>query len=123
MCFPKVFLGIIKKFSHEDRGTGLIDYAVSDGEIFVSNLSYNKNVGVRILDNGIWRDIPFNYSYSLMTSGGDKIEAWRLTNAAWLNTKTPIGQSLFVFRFAVYYNNLDWGTWFWDNNYYSDYYL
>jgi hypothetical protein len=50
--------------------------------------------------------------------GVSHVEIWKF--------KTPelnLDQSSAEFRFAVFYNNLDSGEWFWDNNFGQNYSL
>jgi hypothetical protein len=50
--------------------------------------------------------------------GVSQVEIWKF--------KTPelnLDQSTANFRFAVFYNNVDSGQWFWDNNFGQDYSL
>jgi carbohydrate/starch-binding protein with CBM21 domain len=92
-----------------------------EGEIFVKNLSFNKRVGIRLSANG-WAsfqdtDASFNGNVPV-AEGLSQVEAWKF--------KTPelnLDPSSPSFLFAVFYNNLDTGEWFWDNNFVQDYTL
>ncbi|MBI3795521.1 MAG: hypothetical protein HY268_00925 [Deltaproteobacteria bacterium] len=65
-----------------------------EGEIFVKNLSANKRVGLRLSPDGWFKTPELN-----------------------LDESRP------DFIFAVFYNNLDTGEWFWDSNFGQDYTL
>jgi hypothetical protein len=92
-----------------------------EGEILVKNLSFNKRVGIRLSANG-WAsfqdtDASFNGNVSV-AEGLSQVEVWKF--------KTPelnLDESRPDFQFAVFYNNLDTGAWFWDNNFGQDYTL
>jgi hypothetical protein len=92
-----------------------------EGEIFVKNLSFNKRVGIRLSTNE-WAtfqdtDASFNGNVSVAV-GLSQVEIWKF--------KTPelnLDQSTPNFRFAIFYNNLNTGEWFWDNNFGQDYTL
>lgn len=92
-----------------------------EGEIFVKNLSFQKRVGIRLSANE-WAtfqdsDASFNGNVSVAV-GLSQVEIWKF--------KTPelnLDQSTPTFRFAIFYNNLATGDWFWDNNFGQDYTL
>lgn len=92
-----------------------------EGEILVKNLSFNKRVGVRLSANG-WAsfqdtDASFNGNV-LVAEGLSQVEVWKF--------KTPelnLDESPPDFIFTVFYNALDTGEWFWDNNFGQDYTL
>jgi hypothetical protein len=92
-----------------------------EGEIFVKNLSFNKRVGIRLSTNG-WTSFhdtnaSFNGNVPVAT-GLSQVEIWKF--------KTPelnLDESRPDFKFAVFYNNLDTGAGFWDNNFGQDYTL
>jgi len=92
-----------------------------EGEIFVKNLSFNKRVGIRLSTNG-WAsfqdtDASFNGNVSV-AEGLSQVEVWKF--------KTPelnLDESRPDFIFVVFYNDLDTGEWFWDNNFGQDYTL
>jgi hypothetical protein len=84
------------------------------GETLVNNLSYNKSVGVRQSDNGwaSYLDIPATFSRP--AGEGGIAEQWvfgRDTSPA------AFGRG----EFAVYYQNLDTGAFYWDNNFGQNY--
>ena len=92
-----------------------------EGEIFVKNLSFNKRVGIRLSTNG-WtnfQDTNASFNGSVAVAEGlSQVEIWKF--------KTPelnLDESRPDFKFAVFYNNLDTGEWFWDNNFGQDYTL
>jgi hypothetical protein len=92
-----------------------------EGEILVKNLSFNKRVGIRLTTNG-WvtfqdTDAVFNGNEPVAV-GLSQVEVWKF--------KTPelnLDQSNPNFMFSVFYNDLNTGQWFWDNNFGLDYTL
>ena len=102
-------------------GGGTVTTSWVEGEIFVNNLSFHKRVGVRLSANE-WAsfqdtDASFNGTVSV-AAGISQVEVWKF--------KTPelnLDQSSFNFKFAVFYNDLQTGEWFWDNNFFQDYTL
>jgi Carbohydrate/starch-binding module (family 21) len=92
-----------------------------EGEIYVNNLSFNKNVGILLTANG-WKNFQdTNASFGGVISvatGLSEVEVWKF--------KTPelnLDESTPDFRFAVFYNKPITGEWFWDNNFGQDYKL
>jgi Carbohydrate/starch-binding module (family 21) len=92
-----------------------------EGEIFVKNLSFNKRVGIRLSTNGwtSFQDTHASFNGNVAVAIGlSQVEIWKF--------KTPelnLDESRPDFKFAVFYNNLDTGEWFWDNNLGQDYTL
>lgn len=92
-----------------------------EGEIFVNNLSYHKKVGIRLSSNGwqSYEDTQASFSgVAPVYTGLSQVERWKF--------KTPVynlDQTVPFFRFALFYQNLDTGDWFWDNNFSQDYTL
>ena len=92
-----------------------------EGEIFVRNLSFNKRVGIRLSANDwfSFQDTDASFHGTVAVAEGlSQVEVWKF--------KTPelnLDQGSPAFKFAVYYNNLDNGEWFWDNNFAQDYSL
>jgi hypothetical protein len=92
-----------------------------EGEIYVKNLSFNKRVGIRLSTNGWASFLDTNASFNASVSvaeGLSKVESWKF--------KTPefnIDESNPNFNFAIFYNNLDTGEWFWDDNFSQSYSL
>ena len=92
-----------------------------EGEIFVKNLSFNKRVGIRLSANRwmSFQDTDASFQGNVAVAVGlSQVEVWKF--------KTPelnLDQSTPEFKFVVYYNNLDNGEWFWDNNFAQDYLL
>ena len=92
-----------------------------EGEIFVENLSFNKRVVIRLSANrwASFQDTLASFSGNVPVAEGlSQVEVWKF--------KTPemnLDQSSPDFFFAVFYNNLDTGEWFWDNNFAQDYTL
>jgi hypothetical protein len=92
-----------------------------EGAIYVNNLSFAKEVGVRLsVDGGVsWRDTEASFSGFATESnsiGGTGVELWKF--------KTPefnLDESSAQFRFAVFYRNLATGEEFWDDNFGQDY--
>jgi hypothetical protein len=92
-----------------------------EGEILVKNLSFNKQVGIRLSANnwGTFQDTLAGFSGPVPVAEGlSEVELWKF--------KTPelnLDQSTPVFRFAIFYNNVATGAFFWDNNFGQDYTL
>ena len=92
-----------------------------EGEILVKNLSFNKRVGIRLSTNEwtTFQDTDASFDNRVSVAAGvSQVEIWKF--------KTPelnLDQSTPNFRFAVFYNDLLTGEWFWDNNFYQDYTL
>jgi hypothetical protein len=92
-----------------------------EGEIFVKNLSFQKHVGIRLSANGgaSFHDTNASFSGNVPVAVGlSQVEIWKF--------KTPelnLDQSTPNFKFAIFYNNLDNGEWFWDNSFGQDYTL
>lgn len=92
-----------------------------EGEVFVNNLSFNKRVGVR-LSTDDWRtftdtNATFSSTHSV-AEGASEVEVWKF--------KTPeltLNPSIPFFKFALFYQNVDTGELFWDNNFEQDYTL
>jgi hypothetical protein len=84
------------------------------GEMFVNNLSYNKNVGIRHSDNGwvSYLDIPASYNQPV--GEGGSMERWVFGRDT---SPRAFGRG----QFAVYYQNRDTGQYFWDNNFGQSY--
>jgi hypothetical protein len=92
-----------------------------EGEIYVNNRSFNKNVGIRLTSNG-WKNFQdMNASFGGVVSlatGLSEVEIWKFkTQELNLDESTP------DFRFAVFYINPITGESFWDNNFGQDYKL
>ena len=92
-----------------------------EGEIFVKNLSFQKHAGIRLSFNGgaSFHDTNAPFSGNVPVAVGlSQVEIWKF--------KTPelnLDQSTANFKFAIFYNNLDSGEWFWDNNFGQEYTL
>ncbi len=93
-----------------------------EGTIYVNNLSYAKNVGIRYSTNGwiTFQDVAA--AYQGPASGGDLMpgdaEAWSFKTPA-----LPSDNASSTFEFVVYYNRLDNGQWYWDDNFSQNYKL
>ena len=125
MAFFNVMLGAVSIREHTDRGSGTIQYILADGEILVHNLS-QAHIGFHVNVDGTWRDIYTFYSDSLLTGDGRTVEVWKIKEFGELLKKITITSPTPpkpIFRFAVFYHNLDWNTWYWDNNNGQDYFL
>jgi len=84
-------------------------------DLFVENMNYHKQVGIRYsLNNGqTWQDVFANYQYSMGTGGSDRIEVWKVSIGGLLPGSI---------RFALFYKDLhNPGTVYWDNNFTGDY--
>jgi hypothetical protein len=123
MFCSSVFLDHAEIKQRDDRDSATTEFYLV-GDTFIENLSFNKEVGFRILVDGSWRDIYMSYWRSLMTGGGGILEAWILPRPQFL-TKVPLLAAPIrpTFRFSVFYHNLDSDEWFWDNNSGQDYFL
>jgi hypothetical protein len=94
-----------------------------EGEVYVNNLSFGKQVGIRLSSDGgiTWQDTAATFAGNITegtfaTSSG--AEVWRF--------KTPelnINQASNTFQFAMYFRNLATGEMFWDNNFDQNYKL
>ncbi|MGA8054539.1 MAG: hypothetical protein WCA12_11905 [Burkholderiales bacterium] len=94
-----------------------------EGEIYVNNLSYAKEVGVRLSADGgaTWADTfavyhgPASEATYVSTTG---VEVWKFKSPELnLDERSP------VFLLAVFYRRLDSGDVFWDSNFARDYKL
>jgi hypothetical protein len=122
MDCPEVFVGEVQIAGVPNRGPGKWNYVVRYATIFVHNLSYNKHVGIHIKFDGNWLDLHASYSNSLLTGSGNTIEVWRYRSSLAFAID-DLTRPLKTFRFAVFYHNLDWDTWYWDNNSGQDYFV
>lgn len=109
------------KIDHEAGGGFVFTTSWLEGEILVANLSFAKEVGVRLsVDGGLtWHNTNGGYAGSETSEGkfiGPAAEVWRFKTPE-LNLVNP---SL-DFRFAVFYRNLATGEVYWDNNFEQDY--
>ncbi len=99
-------------------GAPYIVESTLSGSIYVENLSYNKEVGLVVnYGDGIWHWTQATYSHSLSTGGSDNIEVWQFEHDYYGHPYSTNWQ------FAVYYQNLDSGDWYWDNNFEQDYFV
>ena len=92
-----------------------------EGEILVNNLSFVKNVGIRLsADGGIsWNDTLGFFAGSQDSDNifvGTGAEVWRFKTPELNLVSNPP-----EFRFAVFYRNGATGESFWDNNFGQDY--
>ena len=109
------------KIGHQAGGGFVFTTSWLEGEILVNNLSFAKEVGVRMsVDGGMnWSDVNGSFAGSLTSDGkfiGPAAEVWRFKSPE-LNFNNASAE----FRFAVFYRNLATGEVFWDNNFGQDY--
>jgi hypothetical protein len=121
MFCGNVFIGTLDIAATADRGPGTWNYSIKSGIVYVENQSYNKRVGLRMNVNGVWRDFYAGYTNSLMTGGGSLVEQWTLKVDFFATSDLLKPKE--VFQLAAFYQNLDWGVWYWDNNYGKDYFV
>jgi hypothetical protein len=105
----------------ESGGGFTFDTGWFEGEILVDNLAYNKRVGVAYSRDGgaTWDTVEGSYAGSVRAVAAEVagVEVWKFKTPQ-LNI-TP-GDS---YRFAVFYEVVDWGLTYWDNNFSQDYFL
>jgi len=113
----------VAKIGHEAGGGFTVTTSWLEGEIYVNNLAFAKRVGIRFsTDGGMkWRDSDATFAGGVTEgtfASSSGAELWKF--------KTPelnLDAASTVFRFAIYYQNLATGEWFWDNNFGQDYKL
>ncbi len=111
-----------KAIAHKgsEAGGGLV-FTTSrvEGEILVKNLSFNKQVGIRLTANdwATFQDTLATFSGTVsLPEGASQVEVWKfLTPEFNLDLSSPVS------RFAIFYFNLDTGESFWDNNFGQNY--
>jgi hypothetical protein len=94
-----------------------------EGDIYVNNLNYEKRIGVRYTADGWTTSEDSDAVYAGLATEGtysasSGVELWRV--------RTPeynYNHASDSFEFAVYYQRLDTGAWFWDNNFSTNYRL
>lgn len=97
-----------------------------EGEIYVRRkVSYSKRVGIKISsDNGnTWKEVDANYEYPVTEGSYIDVALGELEVELW-TFKTPVYNYNSVaefFKLAVYYQNLETGEFYWDNNFDRDY--
>ena len=94
-----------------------------EGLIFVNNLSYNKKVGIRYTANGTtWTNIDATYAGTTNLGSAASwvtgVEVWKFRTPEYNLITTPS-----AFQFAIYYQNINTGLWYWDNNFNQNYSL
>lgn len=99
-------------------GVPYIVESMLTASIYVENLSYNKDVGMVVnYGDGNWQWVDGTYAYSMSTGGANNIEVWDV-EFNYYGHPYPTD-----WEFAVYYHNLDSGSWYWDNNFEKNYSL
>ena len=109
----------------QQGASGSVQTSWIEGIILVNNLSYAKNVGIRYTTNNwaTWTDAsatfsqPFESGENGESSPGNG-EQWSFTTPV-----TSYDHASASFEFAVFYQRLDTGEWFWDNNFSQNYTL
>lgn len=97
-----------------------------EGEIYVRRkTSYSKRVGIKIsADNGnSWEEVNADYQYPVTEGSYIDVALGELEVELW-TFKTPAYNyqpDADLFKFAVYYQNLETGEFHWDNNFEQDY--
>lgn len=104
----------------EGGGGSVVTTSWVEGEILVNNLSFVKDVGIRLSVDGIqFNDIRGSFAGQNTSDDnfvGPGAEVWRFeSHELNLDTSSP------EFRFAVFYRNGATGELFWDNNFGQDY--
>lgn len=108
----------------EEGGGFVFQTSWIEGSILVNNLSFAKRVGIRYTTNhgATWNDTvatyggPFDSEFAAAPAGN--AEQWNFKTGE-LNYDNASD----TFEFAVYYQRLDTGEWFWDNNFSQNYSL
>ncbi len=92
-----------------------------EGNIYVKNLSFNKRVGIRLSSNGWASFLDTNATFGgtvPVAEGSSQVEMWTFKTPEFnLDATHP------DFNFAIFYNDLDTGEWFWDDNFGQSYTL
>ena len=92
-----------------------------EGEVLVTNLWYNKRVGIRWTSDDwtTFEDTTATYvGFVPMYAFSSGVEIWKFRTPEYNLVANPP-----EFRFAIFYDDLDSGTSFWDNNFDRDYTL
>lgn len=90
------------------------------GDIYVNNLSPQKDVGIRMSTDGgsVWHDVAAHYvgtSTEAAYANQGIAEKWQFISPAFVSSQ-PL-------RLAAYYRDLTSGDTYWDNNFGNDYLL
>jgi hypothetical protein len=109
------------KIGHQAGGGFVFTTSWLEGEILVNNLSFAKEVGIRMSDDGglNWSDVNGFFAGSTTSEGkfiGPAAEVWKFKSP-----ELNLNNASTEFRFAVFYRNLASGEVFWDNNFGQDY--
>ena len=97
-----------------------------EGEIYICRKnSYSKRVGIKIsADNGnSWQEVDATYEYPVSEGSYIDVAQGELEVELW-TFKTPAynyNPDATFFKLAVYYQNLETGEFYWDNNFQQDY--
>lgn len=118
-----VMLAEAEAFRKTESGGGFtFDTGWFEGEILVNNLAFHKRVGLVYSRDGgaTWDEVEGSYAGPVKAVAADVsgVERWSF--------KTPqlnIDPSAANYRFAVFFEVVDWGVTFWDNNFGQDYFL
>lgn len=118
-----VSLSTARAVRRTEAGGGFtFDTGWLEGEIFVNNLSFRKRVGIAYShDGGVsWNTVDgvFAGPVHAVASTVSGVEIWKFkTPQLNIDTSTP------SYRFAVFFQVLDSGVTYWDNNFGQDYFL
>ena len=117
---------VVLNFAKARRGTEagggfVFDTSWVEGEIYLNDLSFNKQVGIRLSTDGwaSFHDTGATFAgFHSVAEGVSTVQVWKFkTPELNLDNSTP------DFKFAIFYHNLDSGQFFWDNNFGQDYTL
>lgn len=97
-------------------------------EVRISNLSYRKNVGIRLISGSLgspWSgasgaaslDVACRFR-GLVPEWSGTVEGWICDSGSWLNNS--FRGSVYL---AAYYEDFEHGNWYWDNNFGQNYTL
>jgi hypothetical protein len=97
-------------------------------EVRVSNLSYRKNVGIRLIPGPLgspWSSQGGGASLDLACRFQGLVPEWSGTVESWISDSGSWSNNNFrgSVYLAAYYEDLDRGNWYWDNNFGQNYAL
>ncbi len=92
--------------------------SLTTGTIYVDNLSFNKRVGVRMATqfSSNWINVDARY-----VAAADEGSSVNLGQVERWDYSSPIINNPGGYQLAAYYQNLDTGEWYWDNNFGQNY--